>query len=104
MTTKKPARTHRLMVEKWKKDLAFKAAYDELETEYALLRALLLARRRAGLTQAQVAEKMGTRSPAVTRLETGLSGNRHSPTLATLKKYAEAVGCRLDVRVVPAKD
>ena len=91
------------MVEAWKRDPAFKAAYEEMETEYALLRELLQARQRAGLTQAQVAEKMGTKPPAVTRLETSLSGSRHSPTLATFKKYAQAVGCRLEVHLIPAK-
>lgn len=49
------------MVEAWKKDPEFKAAYDELETEFVLLRDLLTARRRAALTQAGVAAKMDTR-------------------------------------------
>ena len=96
-------RTHRQMVAAWKKDPEFKAAYEELDTEFALLRQLLAARRKAGLTQAGVAAKMGTRPPAVTRLETGLSANMHSPTLATLKKYARAVGCKLEVHLVPSK-
>ncbi len=103
MRRKLSTKTHRQMVEAWKKDPKFKAAYDELETEFALLRDLLAARRRAGLTQAGVAEKMGTRPPAVTRLETALSTNRHSPALATLKKYARAVGCKLEVHLVPSK-
>lgn len=103
MKRKPPTRAHRQMVEAWKKDPEFKAAYDELETEFALLRELLAARRRAGLTQAGVAAKMGTKPPAVTRLETALSYNKHSPTLATLKKYARAVGCKLEVHLVPSK-
>lgn len=98
-----PTKTHREMVEAWKSDPAFNEAYDELETKYALLRELLQARQRAGLTQADVAEKMGTKPPAVTRLETSLSDSRHSPTVATLKKYAHAVGCRLEVHLIPAK-
>ena len=96
-------KTHREMVEVWKRDPAFQTAYEELETEYALLRELLQARQRAGLTQAEVAEKMGTKPPAVTRLETSLSDSRHSPTVATLKRYAQAVGCKLEVHLVPAK-
>jgi transcriptional regulator with XRE-family HTH domain len=91
------------MVNAWKRDPGFKSAYAELETEYALLRELLLARQRAGLTQSDVAKKMGTKAPAVTRLETALSESRHSPTLATLKKYAQAVGCKLEVHLVPSK-
>lgn len=103
MRKKAPTKTHRQMVGAWKKEPEFKTAYDEQETESALLRDLLAARRRAGLTQAGVAVKMGTRPPAVTRLETALSANRHSPTLATLKKYALAVGCKLEVHLVPIK-
>jgi transcriptional regulator with XRE-family HTH domain len=91
------------MVKEWKGEPEFKAVYDELETEFKLLRELLLARQRAGLTQADVAKKMGTKSPAVTRLETTLSDNRHSPTIATLKRYARAVGCRLEVHLVPTE-
>lgn len=103
MKRKPPTRTHRQMVEAWKKDPEFKTAYDELETEFSLLRELLAARRRAGLTQAGVAKRMKTRATAVTRLETALSAKRHSPTLATLKKYAQAVGCKLELRLVPTK-
>jgi len=95
--------THRQMVDRWKKDPAFAAAYADLEVEFALLRQLLLARQQAGLSQAEVAKKMGTKAPAVTRLETSLSESRHSPTIATLKKYATAVGCKLEVRLVRTK-
>jgi len=98
-----PTRSHKQMVDEWKKDPEFNAAYDELDTEFSLLRELLLARQKKGLSQAEVAEKMGTKPPAVTRLETALSGNKHSPTIATLKKYAQAVGCKLEIHLVPSK-
>lgn len=103
MKKNRPVKTHRQMVAEWKRDPEFKAAYDELETEYVLLREILQARQRAGLTQAEVAKKMGTKAPAVTRLETALSDARQSPTLATLKKYARAVGCKLEVHLVTGK-
>jgi DNA-binding phage protein len=103
MKRTEPTKTHKQMVEEWKKDPEFVAAYDELDTEFNLLRELLLARQKTGLTQAEVAEKMGTKAPAVTRLETALSGNGHSPTIATLKKYAQAVGCKLEVHLVPTR-
>lgn len=80
-----------------------KTAYDALEPEFSVLSGMLRARQEAGLTQAQVAERMGTKPPAVTRLESSLSSGRHSPSLATLRKYAAAVGCRLEVRLVHAK-
>lgn len=102
MKKTEPTKTHKQMVEEWKKDPEFNAAYNELDTEFNLLRELLLARQKTGLTQAEVAERMGTKAPAVTRLETALSGNGHSPTIATLKKYAHAVGCKLEVHLVPS--
>lgn len=103
MSRTAPTKNHKDMVEEWKQEPEFQAAYHELEMEFTLLRELLLARQRAGLTQAEVAEKMGTKPPAVTRLEAALSDQRHSPTLATLKKYAQAVGCRLEVHLVAPK-
>lgn len=63
--------------------------------EGALLDLLLKARHEAGLTQAQVAERMGTQPPAVARLERALATGTHSPSLATLRKYAHAVGKKL---------
>ena len=103
MKTTAPKKSHSQMVNDWKKDPAFLATYNELEMEYTLLTELLEARRQAGMTQADVAERMGTKAPAITRLEAALSDSRHSPTLATLKKYAQAVGCKLEVHLVPAK-
>ena len=51
------------------------------------------------LTQAQVAERMGTQAPAVARLERALATGRHSPSVATLRKYVKACGKRLVLRV-----
>jgi transcriptional regulator with XRE-family HTH domain len=82
---------------------AVQAAYEALGPEFEILSQMLQARQAAGLTQAQVAERMGTKPPAVTRLEASLSSGKHSPSLATLRKYAEAVGCRLEVRLVRAR-
>ena len=63
--------------------------------EGLLLDILLKARHEAGLTQAQVAERMGTQPPAVARLERALATGKHSPSLATLRKYAHACGKKL---------
>ena len=78
----------------------FADAYDALALEYALADQMLRARARAGLTQDAVAERMGTTKSAVSRLE---STGKHAPSLATLKRYAEAVGCELQVKLVPQK-
>jgi transcriptional regulator with XRE-family HTH domain len=53
------------------------------------------------LTQAEVAARMGTKTPAVARLEAGGGGKRHSPSVATLRRYAQAVGCRLEIHLRP---
>ncbi len=78
----------------------FRRAYETISQEFATLDALLDARRAAGLTQAQVAERMGVKQSALARIEASLSSRRHSPSLATLRKYAEAVGRRLEIRLV----
>ena len=83
---------------------ATRAAYEEMETEFSLLRQMLEARRKAGLSQAQVADRMGTKAPAVTRLEASLSNGKHSPSLATLRRYAHAVGCALQVNLVKSEN
>jgi len=75
-----------------------KEAYDALAEEYALAHELLHAREQAGLTQAEVAERMHTKPPAVARLE---AGGKHSPSILTLRKYAAAVGCNLEIKLVP---
>ena len=63
-----------------------------------LTREMLAARSRFGLTQEAVAELMGTTKSAVSRLE---AAGKHAPSLTTLKKYAQAVGCRLEIKLVP---
>ena len=78
----------------------FRRAYEALSEEFAALDALLEARRAAGLTQAQVAARMGVKQSALARIETSLGSRRHSPSLATLRKYAEAMGRRLEIRLV----
>jgi transcriptional regulator with XRE-family HTH domain len=93
--------THKALVRKMLKQPAVKAEYDAQAEEFALLDELLRARRQAGLTQAEVAARMGTKTPAVARLEAGGGSRRHSPSVATLRKYARAVGCRLEIRLRP---
>jgi transcriptional regulator with XRE-family HTH domain len=91
--------THKAFVKKMLRQPAVKAEYEAQAEEFALLDELLKARRQAGLTQAQVAVQMGTKTPAVARLEAGGGSRRHLPSLATLRKYAQAVGCRLEIRL-----
>lgn len=81
-------------------DPAFRQAYDALEDEFAALDALLQARKEAGLTQAQVAARMGVSQPVLARIESSLGSRKHSPSLATLRRYAEACGKKLVIRMV----
>jgi DNA-binding XRE family transcriptional regulator len=83
-----------------KSDPAFGAAYDALEDEFAALAALLRARKDAGLTQADVAERMGVSQPVLARIESSLGSRKHSPSLATLRKYADACGKKLVIQMV----
>ena len=77
-----------------------KAAYDARDAEFALLDALLKARVDAGLSQADVAARMGTKQTAISRLESSLASDKHSPSLATLRKYAAACGKKLVLKMV----
>ena len=78
----------------------FVESYAALELEYEVAGEMLKARSRAGLTQDVVAERMGTTKSAISRLE---SAGKHAPSLATLKRYARAVGCDLKVRLIRQK-
>lgn len=78
----------------------FRRAWKAIGEEFAALDALLEARRAAGLTQAEVAQRMGVAQSALARIEASLASQRHSPSLATLRKYAAAVGRRLEIRLV----
>jgi ribosome-binding protein aMBF1 (putative translation factor) len=82
----------------WLKDAAFRAEYERLKPEYALALALIRAREKAGLTQAQVARRMKTTQSVVARIESA----QNPPNLKTLERYAEAVGRRIEVKLVKA--
>jgi transcriptional regulator with XRE-family HTH domain len=88
---------------RWMKEPGFKESYDALEEEFSLASQLIEARTRAGLTQAQVADRMGTSQSAVARLESG----KAKPSLSTLKRFAQATGARvritLESKPKPAK-
>jgi DNA-binding XRE family transcriptional regulator len=91
---------HKAFLAKARTRKGFAEAYKALELEYQVADQMLKARARAGLTQDAVAEKMGTTKSAISRLE---SAGKHAPSLATLKRYARAVGCELQVKLVPQK-
>ena len=87
---------------RWAKRPGFTAAFDALADEFATLAELLRARQAAGLTQAEVAERMGVAQATVGRLESSAGSRKHAPSLATLRRYAEAVGCEVRIVLTPA--
>ena len=87
-----------------KDDPAFRRAYEAIESEFSALEALLDARKSAGLTQAEVASRMGVSQPALARIESSLGSKAHSPSLNTLRKYAKACGMKLVISMVKEDD
>jgi len=82
--------------ERLMKNPEFRAEYEKADAEFALVEALVRARMNAKLTQAQLAKKIGTTQSAIARLE----GGRVSPSVATLRRYAQATGVKLRIDLV----
>ena len=86
------------VIKRWMKEPGFKEGYDALAEEFELASLLIEARTHSHLTQAELAEKMGTSQSTIARLESG----KGKPTLATLKRLAQATGMRLKITLEPA--
>ncbi len=78
---------------KWNKDPEYRSAYEELKPEFEVTHVLIEARTQAGLTQAQLAERIQTTQSAVVRFESG----RIHPSTNTLRKIAQATDTRLKI-------
>ncbi len=72
------------------KDPAFRAEYERLAPYEALARIVIMRRGSLGLTQAELAARMGTTPSAISRIESG----RHATSAGTLKKLGDALGAR----------
>lgn len=96
-------RTHEQLKNAALKKAGVKKAYDSLKDEFDLLEVMLKARLEAGKTQRDVAKKMKTTTSVVGRLETGGGKLKHSPTIETLRNYAHALDCNLEIKLVHAK-
>lgn len=93
-------KTHDQLIKKLIARPGVKAEVERIEREEAvLLDALLKARQEAGLSQAQIAVRMGTQAPAIARLERSLATGKHSPSIATVRKYVKACGKNLLLQV-----
>jgi transcriptional regulator with XRE-family HTH domain len=81
----------------WMDDPAYRKEYDALEGEFALAAALIRARANAGLTQEELAKRMGTKQEVVARWE----GGKVLPSTRTLARLAKATGTRLQISFAP---
>jgi len=78
----------------WLQDAHYRKEYEALEDEFALARAIIEARSKAGLTQEELAERMETSQSTIARLESG----KAMPSGKTLSKVAKATGTKLEIR------
>src|ERR1700733_10476608 len=83
---------------KWMKEPKYRKAFEALEEEFVLASAIIDVRNRAGMTQHELARKMGTTQPVVARLESG----RSRPSMRTLERLADATGSRPPLSFAPA--
>jgi ribosome-binding protein aMBF1 (putative translation factor) len=86
------------LAKEWLADPEVKAEYDALAPEYEIAAELIRARVRAGLSQAELAERMGTSQSAIARLESGQT----LPSTKTLLRFAQATGSKVEVRLSAA--
>jgi len=82
------------------KDPKFKKAWQALDAEFAILEGVIKARKKAGLTQEELAKRIGTKQPALSRLE---KGGFEKANIETLKKIANALNYELVVKLEPKK-
>jgi len=80
------------------KNPVVKKAYDDMAEEFEIAAALIEARAKAGLSQDELAKRMGTTQSAIARIESG----KHWPSKKTLEGYAKATGLRPTIRFVRA--
>ena len=77
----------------FERDPKLKKGYDDLELEFSIISQILEKRLKKGLTQKQLAEKVGTKQSAIARLE----GGNSNPSVAFLDKVAKALGGKLQI-------
>lgn len=86
-------KTFRQIKSVWMKSKAFKKSYDNLSIEFDLVKALIENRLRKGITQKQLAEKIGTKQSSIARFESG----NYNPSWAFIQKLASAVDAKIKI-------
>lgn len=89
-------KTYRQLKSQLLKEKEIKNFYDALKPEFALIEAIIQKRIEKGLTQKQIADRVGTRQSAISRLESGT----YNPTLGFLEKVASALESELQVKLM----
>ena len=79
-------------------DAEFKKAWNDLDTQFDVLEMVIKAREEAGLTQEELARRIGTKQPALSRLE---RGGFQKAKIETLLKIANALNVRLTIQFQP---
>jgi transcriptional regulator with XRE-family HTH domain len=87
------------LFKEWRNDPDYVREYEALEEEFAMARAVISARTHAGLTQEELARRMGTTQSVIARLE----GGKSKPSTSTLEKLAIATGTRLKIEFEPQR-
>ncbi|PIQ91318.1 MAG: transcriptional regulator [Parcubacteria group bacterium CG11_big_fil_rev_8_21_14_0_20_39_22] len=88
-------KTYRQFKKEWGKDSSFRKGYEDLASEFNLIQSIIEMRLKKGMTQKELAEKIGTGQSAIARLESG----RYNPTVAFLNKLSGALGTRLEIKL-----
>ena len=89
--------SHEELHKKWMNDPEYRRAFEDLEPEFQIAKALIDARVKKKMTQAEIAKKAGTKQPVISRLEGGVG----SPSLSLIKRIAEALDVKLIFRLEP---
>ncbi len=101
--SKRSVKWHDELVKDVQTDPEARVEYEAFKLQLMLADKFKHARKKSHLTQQNVADRMGTQKPVVARLEAAGGKGKHSPSLKTVVKYAEAVGYHVQIKLVPAK-
>ena len=80
-------------------DPEFKAEYEALQPERAIIQAIIEARRQSGLTQKELSERTGITQGDISKLERGNA----NPSLSTVQRLAAGMGMTVKLEFIPIK-
>jgi ribosome-binding protein aMBF1 (putative translation factor) len=95
-----PMTTFREDLEQRLKNPQFREEYEQLESDFVIMQALIDARKKLGLTQQQLAQRTKINQADISKIEKGIS----NPSLNTLKKLAKGMNMRLQIKFIPIED